>query len=51
MIFGYFSYVGYHVPSISVARFVSTDTHRPMTLCPYRLLTLHIGLRRGVPKS
>ena len=51
MIFGYFSYVGYHVPSISVARFVSTDTHRPMTLCPRRLLTLHIGLRRGVPKS
>jgi hypothetical protein len=51
MNFGYFSCVGYHVPSISVARFVSTDTHRPMTLWPRRLLTLHTGLRRGVHKS
>jgi hypothetical protein len=43
MIFGYYSYVGYHVPSITVARFVSTVTQRPMTLWPCRLLTLHIG--------
>lgn len=51
MIFGYFSYIGYHVRSITVDRFVSTDTHRPMTLWPRRLLTLHTGLRRGVHKS
>ena len=30
---------------------VSTVTHRPMTPWPHRLLTLHIGLRRGVHKS
>jgi len=40
MIFGYYSYVGYHVPSITVARFVST----------VRLITDHEGLRQGVHK-
>jgi hypothetical protein len=30
MIVCYYSYIGYHVPPIAVAGFVSTVTHRPI---------------------